>query len=317
MALVVVTFFLASAGASAAYLTVSEIFPMETRALAIAFFYAIGTAVGGITGPLLFGHLIGSGRPSAGRRSRSHRRRCDGPRRHRRAVLRRQGRAGQLEDIAQPLTAEEAEEGGDQEGGGQEGEGEQQEETELHPERRRAERLRADAQEARARGAEHRAAFQELQPRADGGDERARERMGDEELLSEVAELRARCYDEQAACAEQRAEADEAGEDEAARTAALQQAAAADERARSWRSAWPRSRPSTTRTPSATASCRRPRPSAPEPASSGPRRHRRAVRPSRPRALTRRSPRPAPTCTSRWAGAARGARANARAPRRR
>ncbi len=56
-----VTFFLASAGASAAYLTVSEIFPMETRALAIAFFYAVGTAIGGITGPLLFGELINSG----------------------------------------------------------------------------------------------------------------------------------------------------------------------------------------------------------------------------------------------------------------
>ena len=55
------TFFLASAGASAAYLTVSEIFPMETRALAIAFFYAVGTAIGGISGPLLFGHLIESG----------------------------------------------------------------------------------------------------------------------------------------------------------------------------------------------------------------------------------------------------------------
>jgi MFS family permease len=54
-------FFLASAGASAAYLTVSEIFPMETRALAIAFFYAMGTAIGGITGPLLFGELINSG----------------------------------------------------------------------------------------------------------------------------------------------------------------------------------------------------------------------------------------------------------------
>ncbi|MGZ6695368.1 MAG: NYN domain-containing protein [Solirubrobacteraceae bacterium] len=60
-ALIVATFFLASAGASAAYLTVSEIFPMETRALAIAFFYAVGTALGGITGPLLFGKLIGSG----------------------------------------------------------------------------------------------------------------------------------------------------------------------------------------------------------------------------------------------------------------
>ena len=52
-----VIFFFASAGASAAYLTVSEIFPMETRAMAIAFFYAVGTAVGGITGPLLFGKL--------------------------------------------------------------------------------------------------------------------------------------------------------------------------------------------------------------------------------------------------------------------
>ena len=57
-------FFLASAGASAAYLTVSEIFPMETRALAIAFFYAIGTALGGITGPLLFAQLINSGERS-------------------------------------------------------------------------------------------------------------------------------------------------------------------------------------------------------------------------------------------------------------
>ena len=53
-----VIFFFASAGASAAYLTASEIFPMETRALCIAFFYAIGTAAGGISGPLLFGWLI-------------------------------------------------------------------------------------------------------------------------------------------------------------------------------------------------------------------------------------------------------------------
>ena len=53
-----VIFFFASAGASAAYLTASEIFPMETRALCIAFFYAIGTAAGGIAGPLLFGSLI-------------------------------------------------------------------------------------------------------------------------------------------------------------------------------------------------------------------------------------------------------------------
>lgn len=53
-----IIFFFASAGASSAYLTASEVFPMETRALCIAFFYAIGTAVGGITGPLLFGVLI-------------------------------------------------------------------------------------------------------------------------------------------------------------------------------------------------------------------------------------------------------------------
>jgi MFS family permease len=64
MALLLATFFLASAGASSAYLTVSEIFPMETRALAIAFFYAIGTAVGGITGPYLFGKMIESGSDS-------------------------------------------------------------------------------------------------------------------------------------------------------------------------------------------------------------------------------------------------------------
>ena len=57
----VAVLFLASAGASSAYLTVSEIFPMETRAVAIAFFYAIGTAAGGISGPLLFAKLIKSG----------------------------------------------------------------------------------------------------------------------------------------------------------------------------------------------------------------------------------------------------------------
>jgi MFS family permease len=61
IAVVGLTFFFASAGASAAYLTVSEIFPMETRALAIAFFYALGTGAGGIIGPLLFGNLISSG----------------------------------------------------------------------------------------------------------------------------------------------------------------------------------------------------------------------------------------------------------------
>src|SRR3712207_3596380 len=59
-----IIFFFASAGASAAYLTVSEIFPMETRAMAIAFFYATGTIVGGFGGPLLFGALIQGGDPN-------------------------------------------------------------------------------------------------------------------------------------------------------------------------------------------------------------------------------------------------------------
>lgn len=56
-----VVLFFASAGASSAYLTVSEVFPMETRALAIAFFYAVGTAAGGISGPLIFSELTQSG----------------------------------------------------------------------------------------------------------------------------------------------------------------------------------------------------------------------------------------------------------------
>jgi MFS family permease len=103
-----VVFFFASAGASAAYLTVSEVFPMETRALAIAFFYAVGTAVGGITGPLLFAKLIDTG--SAGETSLGF---ALG------AVLmigggivelllgvRAEGQS--LEDIAKPLTAEDA-----------------------------------------------------------------------------------------------------------------------------------------------------------------------------------------------------------------
>jgi MFS family permease len=56
-----VIFFFASSAASSAYLTVSETFPLEIRALAIAIFYAIGTGIGGIVGPLFFGVLIQSG----------------------------------------------------------------------------------------------------------------------------------------------------------------------------------------------------------------------------------------------------------------
>lgn len=56
-----VIFFFASAAASSAYLTVSEIFPLEVRALAISLFYALGTAVGGILGPFIFGRLVDTG----------------------------------------------------------------------------------------------------------------------------------------------------------------------------------------------------------------------------------------------------------------
>jgi MFS family permease len=56
-----VIFFFASSAAGAAYLTVSEVFPVEIRALAIAIFYAFGTGIGGVVGPVAFGYLIGTG----------------------------------------------------------------------------------------------------------------------------------------------------------------------------------------------------------------------------------------------------------------
>ncbi|MGE0260861.1 MAG: MFS transporter, partial [Alphaproteobacteria bacterium] len=60
-----IIFFFASAAASSAYLTVSESFPLEARALAIAFFYAVGTGIGGVASPWLFGVLVGSGERGA------------------------------------------------------------------------------------------------------------------------------------------------------------------------------------------------------------------------------------------------------------
>ena len=110
-AFIFLTFFLASAGASAAYLTVSEVFPMETRALAIAFFYAVGTGLGGIIGPLLFGKmiatnnhgwvttafLIGAAVMALGGIAE--------------LFLGVKAERTSLEDIAKPLTAEEAERG--------------------------------------------------------------------------------------------------------------------------------------------------------------------------------------------------------------
>ena len=56
-----IIFFIASSAASSAYLTVSEVFPLEIRALAIAIFYSCGTLIGGVGAPALFGHLTGTG----------------------------------------------------------------------------------------------------------------------------------------------------------------------------------------------------------------------------------------------------------------
>jgi MFS family permease len=60
-----IIFFIGSAAASSAYLTVSEIFPVEIRAFAIAIFYAIGTLAGGVGAPILFGWIIGTGSTTA------------------------------------------------------------------------------------------------------------------------------------------------------------------------------------------------------------------------------------------------------------
>lgn len=139
-AMLMVTFFLASSGASSAYLTVSEIFPMETRALAIAFFYAVGTAAGGIAGPLLFGRFIDSGDTSLialgfiiG------------------AVVMAVGGVAELlfgvnseqkslESIATPLTAEDAEQGGQEQ---QKGQDEAPEHDQDDERRARDERIRS------------------------------------------------------------------------------------------------------------------------------------------------------------------------------
>jgi MFS family permease len=207
MGLVLGAFFLASAGASSAYLTVSEVFPMETRALAIAFFFAIGTATGGIVGPVLFGQMIHSGSRhlvaigffiGAGAMA------LGGI-----AELLFGIRAEQqsLENIAKPLTAEEAEE--------------------LLPlpvtperaplpdayrERHEALRKREAAEDERAIAAESRAA-------------------GREEREVEAAELRAQSLDELATAHEQRARALYARSASDARIA-RERAAAAEERAR-------------------------------------------------------------------------------------
>jgi MFS family permease len=187
MALVLAAFFLASAGASSAYLTVSEVFPLETRALAISLFFAVGTATGGIVGPALFGQLIHSGN------------------RHLVALgffigaaamaaggvaelflgVRAEGQS--LENIAKPLTAEEVEgllplPVAERRGAT----------PEAYHERHEAVRDRELAEIERATAAEHRAALHELRARADEGDADAASRLRATEALAEVALRRAR-----------------------------------------------------------------------------------------------------------------------------
>ncbi|MDX6678923.1 MAG: hypothetical protein QOE31_2975, partial [Solirubrobacteraceae bacterium] len=222
IAVVGVTFFFASAGASSAYLTVSEVFPMETRALAIAFFYAVGTAAGGITGPLLFGHLIDSGEASTvavgffiGA-----------------AVMAIGGIAeiafgvraenAALEDIATPLTVAEADDA--------EASDQSAEEQQLSSEHRAQLACLERAEEERARAAEHRAAAHELRPAADGGDRRAGDRIAAEEVLAEIAELRATGLEERATAHEERARAEDL-EDAAQQRASAERVKAAQERA--------------------------------------------------------------------------------------
>ena len=227
MGLVLGAFFLASAGASSAYLTVSEVFPMETRALAIAFFFAIGTATGGIVGPELFGQLINSGRKDlvgigfligAGAMALG-------------GVVelffgvKAEGQS--LEDIAKPLAAEEAE-------------AlmplplvpEMARDPEIYHERHEALRVREQAEGERAVAAERRAELQELSG-GGGGNGAAAERVRPEQAAAELAELRAQALDELAVAHEERARALQENSP-AERRAALARAAAAEQRARAY-----------------------------------------------------------------------------------
>ena len=100
----VAIFFFASAAASSAYLTASEIFPLETRALAIACFYAIGTALGGSVSPALFGWLIQSGSLGTSALAMFWRRCCFWPPAPRNGEIGIDAEGKSLESIADPLS---------------------------------------------------------------------------------------------------------------------------------------------------------------------------------------------------------------------
>ena len=101
-----IIFFFASAAASAAYLTVSETFPLEIRALAIAFFYAVGTGIGGIIGPWLFGALIETGSRTSVFGGYLLGAALDARRCRRRGAMERRRRAqGRSKTVARPLAS--------------------------------------------------------------------------------------------------------------------------------------------------------------------------------------------------------------------
>jgi MFS family permease len=226
MALVLATFFLASAGASSAYLTVSEVFPMETRALAIALFYAVGTATGGVVGPELFGQLINSGNRhlvaigffvGAGAMALGGvAELCFGV----------HAEEQSLEHIAKPLSEEDAE-------------GllplpvapEKPPVPEAYHEEREAVRAREEAEGERAMAAERRAALHDLRSKLEAEGKAGEDQLRPEEIAAETAELRAQSLEEMAAAHEERARALQA-KSAVERHVALERAAAAEERAR-------------------------------------------------------------------------------------
>ncbi len=230
MALLSAVFFLASAGGSSAYLTVSEIFPMETRALAIAFFYAVGTGLGGITGPLVFGKLIDSGSSvnvGIGFLIGA-------------AVMALGGIAelffgvkaegANLEDLAKPLTAQDADEE-EEEGSEEDQEGKASAEATEH--QLGAQQCREDAERLRAQAAEHRAAALEIEFAAEEGDQKAGDRLAVEQTLAEMTELRAQAHDERAVAHDEQ-DTGEASADDHERAAASSRADAAQLRARNY-----------------------------------------------------------------------------------
>lgn len=224
--IVVGVFFLASAGASAAYLTASEIFPMETRALAIAFFYAIGTGLGGIIGPLLFGNLIATAHKAPVALAF-----LIGA-----AVMALGGvvelffgvkaEGAQLEDIAKPITAADADYGT-----GSSGDAQAPALTAAQKAAQsRALAYRARADEERAAAAEHRAVAHEHMAEVAGGNEDAAEQAEIERLLAEMSDVMARAYDERATASDALAEAIDP-KDPHTVAAARERAAAAEARA--------------------------------------------------------------------------------------